>query len=64
MKKIKFSVELRDSLKKIRERLGNQISDAKMTQIFAGGGCGEQCKITCAWYCRPDIVSEEIVVLP
>lgn len=62
--KIKFDVELRDSLKRLRESLGTHISDAKMTKIFAGGGCGEQCKNTCAWYCREDIVTEEIVIDP
>jgi hypothetical protein len=61
--KIKFDVELRDSLKRLRESLGTHISDAKMTKIFADG-CGEQCKVTCAWYCRSDIVTEEIVVEP
>jgi len=64
MKKIKFDVELKEFLRKLQERLGNHIPDAKMKGIFAGGGCGEQCKITCAWWCRPDIVSSEIAIDP
>ncbi|MDQ1353627.1 MAG: hypothetical protein QG657_3933 [Acidobacteriota bacterium] len=59
MKKLTINAELRNGLKNLREKLGPTIPDDTMAQLVAGG-CGGVCKITCSWWCRADIVSEEI----
>jgi hypothetical protein len=61
MKKIRFNPELKGSLKDLREKLGPSVSDENMVEVVAGG-CGGVCKITCSWYCREDIVTEEMEI--
>lgn len=55
MKELKMNGSLTDYLKKLREEWG-PISDEKMGTLVGFGtttGCGEQCKITCAYWCSP-----------
>jgi hypothetical protein len=60
MGKLTFNAELRDRLRNLRESLVTTIPGDSMSQVI-GGGCGGTCQITCSWYCRADIVSEEII---
>lgn len=56
MRKIDFGSNLRDYLTNLRDELG-PISLNKMSKAncLGGGGtgCGEQCKVTCAYWCSP-----------
>jgi hypothetical protein len=54
MKKMKLEVSKNEKLilEKMRERLADVLieDDGKLSRIK--GGCGEQCMITCAWWCE------------
>jgi hypothetical protein len=64
MKTLNFDAKLRQAIKDLSEKLVTDISEGKMTQVVAGDGCGGVCKVTCSWYCRPDIVTSEIEMDP
>jgi hypothetical protein len=58
LKKLSFSEEDKKEIKRLRKELGDRIGDSvELSKIYAGSiaepGCGEQCMVTCAHYCKP-----------
>jgi len=52
-KKLLLSDDEKMELSGFRKKLeGIQISSDDASKIYAGGGCGGICKITCSWWCE------------
>jgi hypothetical protein len=57
-KKLLFSEEDKKAIQRHRKKLSmTEINQNEMNEVFGaaegGGGCGEQCMITCAHWCQP-----------
>ena len=64
MKKILFEAELKGSLKKLRAKLGPEISNEKMFKVVASSYCGALCKHSCSYWCSPIGLGQESHLLP
>jgi hypothetical protein len=52
-KKLIVNENLKAKLYELRERLADIPLDESEMEKSVGGHCGEQCMVTCSWWCEP-----------